>query len=149
MKYVIRESTDNQNNNDNQGWSGFQRITSESDCYPEVEVVNKQAATKFDYLKDVILLDTGSTLQATIMNPDFITGIRVSQNPIGMKTNAGTKRLNLEGKVNGLGTAWFDPEHCANIFGFSHVVDKNRITYDSDQEDAFLVHTKNGIVKFK
>ena len=35
-----------------------------------------------------------------------------------------------------------------NIFGFADLVDKHRIVYDSHVEDAFKVHTDNGIVKF-
>ena len=38
----------------------------------------------------------------------------------------------------------------ANIFGFSHLVDKSdRVTYDSDVEDAFHIYSKNGMIKFK
>ena len=44
---------------------------------------------------------------------------------------------------------WFDREAIANIFGFKDLVKLHRITYDSEKEDAFLVHTPNGIIKFK
>ena len=27
--------------------------------------------------------------------------------------------------------------------------DKHRVTYDNEQEDAFIIHTEHGIVKFK
>jgi hypothetical protein len=37
----------------------------------------------------------------------------------------------------------------ANIFGFSDLKKKHRITYDSDKEDAFLVHMDNEIIKFE
>ena len=36
----------------------------------------------------------------------------------------------------------------ANIMGFSHMADKYHVTYDSRKEDAFLVHTEHGIIKF-
>ena len=36
----------------------------------------------------------------------------------------------------------------ANIFVFSNLKEKHRITYESYKEDAFLVHTKTGINKF-
>ena len=37
----------------------------------------------------------------------------------------------------------------ANIFGFSHMVNKYHITHDSDkEEDAFLIHMLDKIVKF-
>jgi hypothetical protein len=67
-----------------------------------------------------------------------------------MRTNAGTKKIELEATVPGFGPTWFDPHQIANIYGFSHMVDEHRITYDSDKEDAFLVHSdNNGTIKFE
>jgi hypothetical protein len=57
-------------------------------------------------LKDVILLDTGSTIGATIANPDLITNLKATSSPLQMATNAGTKTLNLKGDVIGFGKAW-------------------------------------------
>jgi hypothetical protein len=57
-------------------------------------------------LKDVILLDTGSTIGATIANPDLITNLKVTSSPLEMANNAGTKTLNLKGDVIGFGKAW-------------------------------------------
>jgi hypothetical protein len=37
----------------------------------------------------------------------------------------------------------------ASIFGLASAIKKYRVTYDSDKEDAFLMHTKDGIVKFE
>jgi hypothetical protein len=68
---------------------------------------------------------------------------------ITMTTNTGTTRIQSEATVPGFGTTWFDQNQIANIFGFSHLVDKHRIMYDSDQEDAFLVHTNYGITKLQ
>jgi len=99
-------------------------------------------------LNDVIILDTGSTIPATIANPNFITNLKSSKESLRMATNTGTKELNLKGEVFGFGDAWYDPEFMANIFSFSHMKDKYRITYDSKVDDAFHVHTKDGVVKF-
>jgi hypothetical protein len=66
-----------------------------------------------------------------------------------MATNTGTKTLNLKGDVIGFGKAWYDPGFMANIFGFAKMAEQHRITYDSDIEDAFLVHTEDGdTIKF-
>ena len=43
---------------------------------------------------------------------------------------------------------WFHEEAIANIFGFGDLVNKYRITYDSEKEDAFLVHMEHKTVKF-
>ncbi|MGC8551185.1 MAG: hypothetical protein ACP5M4_16030, partial [Acidobacteriaceae bacterium] len=36
----------------------------------------------------------------------------------------------------------------ANIFGLSEMVDRCRVTFDSDVEDGFVVHVKDGKIKF-
>ena len=100
----------------------------------------------FADLKDVILLDTGSTIKGTFANPDMVEGIKISKKPIGMTTNAGRKVMNLEGQIKNFGTVYVDSTQMANIFGFSHLADKHRITYDSEKEDAFFVHTDDGII---
>lgn len=137
-------------------WSNFQRRkvrfggfkTTPKPKIDLTEIVAKQSNGDND-LKDVILLDTGSSIAATFMNPELVRDIRVSKNPIAMATNAGTKPMNLEANVEGYGKAYYDSEQMANIFGFAKMVDKHRITYDSDIEDAFNVHLKNGsVVKF-
>ena len=37
----------------------------------------------------------------------------------------------------------------ANIFSFAPTARRHRITYDSNVEDAFMVHTDGGIIKFQ
>ena len=69
-----------------------------------------------------------------------------------MATNARHKMIAMEATVPGHGTTWHDDKALANIFLFANLVDKPdtlRIKCDSDEEDAFLVCTKNaGLVKF-
>ena len=143
-----RSGRQNQNQNSNRvGWSIFQ--THEFCSFQEEAIVNNQGG-KFSNLSDVILLDSGSTLAATFMNPDLVSNVKVSRRPISMATNAGTKTINLEAKVVGYdGHVCFDPTQLANIFGLANLADRHRITYDSRKEDAFLVHTADGTVKFK
>jgi hypothetical protein len=101
-------------------------------------------------LKDVILLDTGSTIGATIAIPDLITNLKATSSPLQMATNAGTTTLNLKGDVIGFGKAWYDSDFMANIFGFAKMAEQHHITYDSNIEDAFLVHTEDGdVLKFE
>jgi hypothetical protein len=82
------------------------------------------------------------------MNPDMVTKIKVSREPIQMRTNAGTKVMALEGQVDGFGRVYYDPTQMANIFGFAKLADNHRIVYDSEKEDAFHVYMDHGIVKF-
>ena len=99
-------------------------------------------------LADKIILDTGSTISGTIMNPDFVTNVQPASRPITMSTNAGSKRMTVEGTVPGFGPVYFDDTQMANIFSFSSLADKYRITYDSTKEDAFCVHMDHRVLKF-
>jgi hypothetical protein len=65
-------------------WSGFQFQQEDS---------KQQSTSTFEHLKDVILLDTGSTLKATFMNPDLVTNIQTTRTPVSMTTNTGTKKI--------------------------------------------------------
>jgi len=110
--------------------------------------VCKQSTVPDVDLSDVIILDTGSSLGATFMNPDFLTNIHVSRKPEVMSTNAGEKPLTLKGDLYGFGSAWFDPDNVADIIGFSHFVKQYRVRYDSEREDAFIVDDGDKTFKF-
>ena len=68
------------------------------------------------------------------MNPNLVTDIRISSNPMGMTTNAGTEHLTLEETMKGIDKIWYDPTQVANIFGLSNFKEIQRITYDSNKE---------------
>lgn len=102
-----------------------------------------------DDLRDVFIINTGSTISATITNPDLITNLRPAKKVLRMSTNAGMKQIALTGDVLGFGEAWYNPDMMTYIFGFSLMADKYRVTYDSSIKDAIIVHTNTGIVKFK
>jgi hypothetical protein len=44
---------------------------------------------------------------------------------------------------------WYDETALANIFGLSDLKKKHGITFDSEKEDSFIVHTDKGNMKFK
>jgi hypothetical protein len=44
---------------------------------------------------------------------------------------------------------WYDGTAIANIFGLSELKKKHRVTYDSEKEDAFIVHMNNNTLKFE
>ena len=99
-------------------------------------------------LNKKLMLNSGSTIKATIQNSDFLTNIRTSENPIVMSTNAGYKKMGLNGDLPGIGVVKYDGNQLANILGLSHMVDRYRIEYNNSKEDVFKVHTDNIIVKF-
>ena len=52
--------------------------------------------------------------------------------------------------VAGFGRVWYDEGAIANIFSIQDLKNKHHITYDSEIEDAFLVHRQDQEpVKFK
>ena len=67
-----------------------------------------------------------------------------------MSTNGGEAFLNKEGDVPGYGACYVDAKQMANIFGLFHMSKQHRITMDTDIENAFIVHFKDGrTVKFE
>ena len=127
------------------GWSGLHvdmsNLHQECDC----SMAHKSACKD---MKDCIILDNGSTL-SLFANPELVKNMRQTDDKLLLATNAGMKENNKKAHVPEFGDVWFDQDAIANIFGFADVKKKHRITCDSDKEDAFLVHTKEGIVKFE
>jgi hypothetical protein len=120
------------------GWSG---LIVEQSLYND----NRDAKHR---LKNCITLDNGSTL-SLFSNPDIVQNIRTSSKThLSLATNAGVKQSNCKADVPGFVKVYHDEDAIANIFGFSDLKKKHRITYDSDKEDAFLVHMDNKIIKF-
>jgi hypothetical protein len=95
-----------------------------------------------------ILLDNGSTL-SLFGNPSMVKNIRESETTLELAMNAGTKTNKQVADVPGFGMVWYDETAIANTFGPSDLKKKHRITFDSDKEDAFIVHADKGSMKFK
>jgi hypothetical protein len=95
-----------------------------------------------------ILLDNGSTL-SLFGSPNMVKNIRELKTTRELATNALTTTTKQIADVPGFGTVWYGKTAIANIFGLSDLKKKHRITFDSEKEDAFIVHTDKGNVKFK
>ena len=119
--------------NNNKGWSCSQ--------------VNLMDHEDNQSMRESITLDNGSTL-SLFCNPELVKNIRQSNTTLKMHTNFGSKESNQQATMPGFGNAWFHEEAIANIFGFGDLVINYRITYDSEKEDAFLVHMEHKAVKF-
>jgi hypothetical protein len=59
------------------------------------------------------------------------------------------KKSNQEAHVPGFGKVYYNQDAIANIFGFLDLKKKHRITYDSEEEDAFIVHMDDHVLKFE
>jgi hypothetical protein len=62
--------------------------------------------------------------------------------------NAGTRTTKKIANVPGYSTVWYNKTAIVNIFGLSKLKKKYRVTYDSEKEDAFIVHMNNNTLKF-
>ncbi len=57
------------------------------------KAVHKQCSKHYNDFKDVILLDSGSSIGGTFMNPDLVTSIKMAKKPVMMTTNAEGRSL--------------------------------------------------------
>jgi hypothetical protein len=123
------------------GWSGLLIKQKES-------LYNDDQGAK-DRLKNCITLDNGSTL-SLFSNPELVQDIRALRKTLPLATNAGVKQeSNREVNIPDFGKVHYDEDAIVNIFGFSDLKKKHRITYDSNKEDAFLIHMDNELIKFE
>ncbi len=131
------------------GMNGFQGVFSaivESDNEPELTFTQKVSLLQEKeggLLKDVIILDTGSTIPATFMNDAFLTDIQPSDRHMRMTTNAGTKVLKQKGHLHSFGQVWYDATQAVNLLGFAHLRDRFKTEYDYIN-DEFTVHFEVG-----
>ena len=90
-------------------------------------------------MKDVILLDNQSSVDL-FCNKDLVKGITDGDKELFLATNAGTATINKTATVPDYGKVWYDEKAITNIFSLGKMTDKHRVTFDSDIEDAFIVH---------
>ena len=98
-------------------------------------------------MRDWILLDSQSSVDL-FCNPDLVTDIRHCQETLLLATNAGELTTNLKASVPNYGTVWFDANAMTNVFSLASMQDKFKVTFNSDVESAFVVHTPKGEVWF-
>jgi hypothetical protein len=82
-------------------------------------------------------------------NPKMVTNIRESKTTLELATNAGTRTTKKIADVPTYGTVWYDKTAIANIFGLFELKKKQRVTYDCEKEDVFIVHMNNNTLKFE
>ena len=128
--------TDNSNGNEDNRWS-FAQMGLQLTSPP----INKN-------LKDLILLDNQSS-EDLFGNSNLITNIHKAKTVMQMQTNGGMITNNQKATLPNYGEVWYNPSAITNILSFAKMKDKgHRITYDSNKEDAFVVHTKQGDIRF-
>ena len=91
-----------------------------------------------------IILDNGSSMSIFHDN-ELVDNIRKAKQPIKIATNAGSRAVFSEANVKGFGTVWYDENAIANIFALRDIKKRHRVTYDSANEDAFIIHNSRNI----
>ena len=121
------------------GWAAFQ-----------LNLMNKETSlltNEHECMKEWILLDNGSTVDL-FSNSNLVTNINTTNELMELATNTGTKTITSKAEVPKYGRVWYDPDAITNIFGLCNLIKKYRVTFDSDKENAFVVHMPNKPIKF-
>jgi hypothetical protein len=64
-----------------------------------------------------------------------------------ISTNAGDLTSTQQAEVPGFGQVWYNENAMTNIYSLGDMVDRFRVTFDSEKEDAIVVHTPQGPLK--
>ena len=86
-----------------------------------------------------VLLDNQSTIDVFV-NCRLLRNIRRISQYMYIHCTARVTRTNLVGELPGYGTVWFHPDGIANILSLSRVKTKYWITFNSDENNEFIVH---------
>ena len=95
--------------------------------------------------QDWILLDSESTVNI-FSNRKFLRNIRQSDKERGLRvhSNGGHQDTHLVGDLPGFGTVWYNKHSLANILSLAAVRKRYKVTMNTDEEAAMVVHKKNG-----
>jgi hypothetical protein len=107
---------------------------------PRIAKLFKQAGSsiKLD-IKEVILLDSQSTMDL-FCNTALVSKISKSRSSMRLKINGGTMVVTQKTTMEGYNkTVWFSTRAIKNIIALCNLIDKYRLTYDSD-DLMFVVH---------
>ena len=141
-------STSANTQDSNNLWSSAQVGYQLSSLASSKTTMSSHGSTKIKNLKDIILLDNQSS-EDLFGNKELLTNIHKSNTTLKMNTNGGVIDNDMKATLPNYGDVWYNPDAITNIISFAKMKDKGyKITYDSTKEDAFIVHTSKGTIKF-
>ena len=97
--------------------------------------------------KEDAICDSGLSLNC-FADKNKVSNMRPAENAIDVGTNGGNFKINQVADVHNCGPVPFNPNSMTNIFSLAKLTDGFRVTFDSAQENAIIVHTDSGPVKF-
>jgi len=98
-------------------------------------------------LSNSLLLDSCSS-EHLMCNRNMVHNIRKAPKQLDMASNGGNIITMHEADMTKAGKVWFNKDAIANILSLGKLAEKYRITFDSAIENAFNIHTEEGIIKF-
>ena len=98
-------------------------------------------------LKHWILLDNQSTADI-FCNSNILQNIEDTDERMTIFTNGGSLSTCKKGYLNGYGEVWYHPDAITNILSLNNVKKKFRVTYDSNENDRFILHKPEKLVYF-
>jgi hypothetical protein len=97
-------------------------------------------------MRDWILLDSQSSI-SLFCSPALVKNITDGKKKMVISTNAGDLTSTQQAEVPGFGQVWYNENAMTNIYSLCDMVDRFRVTFDSEKEDAIVVHTPQGPLK--
>ena len=107
----------------------------------------EQRSETRESMRDKIIMDSGSSADL-FCNREYVKDLQDTSDTLQLDTNTGVLTTNQKAEIGEYGKVWFKEEAMTNIFGLANMVKRYRVTFDSNVENAFIVHTHTGIKKF-
>ena len=92
-------------------------------------------------MADLMLMDSGSTINS-MCNEKFVINVRPAKSNCELNTNNGTSVMTQESAVPGLGDAYFDISHRANIMSLFKSTEEHFVEMQSWKKNCFRVQPK-------
>jgi hypothetical protein len=115
----------------------------EKEFEPRIAKFFKQAGLSFKiHLREIILLDSQSTMDL-FCNASLVSKTCKSTTNMRLKSNGGTMVVTRKATMPGYNKdVWFSTRAITNFIALSNLIQKYRVTYDSD-DNMFVVHRES------